>query len=470
MSSNPPQSPNQNEWLKLWPYLTEQERERLLLLIAPRTTKYIPHRPTERQAEFLRLECREAFYGGAAGGGKSDALLMAALQYVDIPGYAAILFRLTHTDLALEGALMERADTWLAGTDARWNGQDKRWTFPSGATLTFGYMESEKDKFRYKSAEFQFIGFDELTQFTETKYKFMFSRLRRLKGVTIPLRVRSASNPGDVGHDWVKERFLESASEDRVFVPARIDDNPHLDRAEYVKSLDELDPITRAQMLEGDWNVYEGGMFRKEWFPIVDAAPAMGSRVRSWDKGGGGDKSDPTAGVRMMRDEYGVFYIEDIVRGKWRSHEREVMIKQVAATDREEINDTYTITLQQDPGQAGKADIEYSLKTLAGYHVEHKPPTGEKKVRASPLASQAEAGNVKLVRGPWNKAFLDEIGLFPFGANDDQVDAASDALNYLAMACPFTFSGAPIEESVSHRPPAGAFMAGDVEDIMKMRF
>ena len=121
------------------------------------------------------LGCLEALYGGAAGGGKSDALLMAALQYVDVPGYAALLLRRTYADLALPGALMDRAAEWLSGTDAKWNGQEKSWSFPSGATTTFGYMATDADKYRYQSAEFQFIGWDELTQFPSDPYLYMLS-------------------------------------------------------------------------------------------------------------------------------------------------------------------------------------------------------------------------------------------------------------------------------------------------------
>ena len=140
-------------------FLLPEQIALLKRILTPRLTKYIPHLPTSKQTAFLLLQGREALYGGAAGGGKSDALLMAALQYVDIPGYAAILFRRTFRDLALPGALMTRAESWLTGTDARWNDEEKTWHFPSGATITFGYLEAEKDKFRYQSAEFQFIGF-----------------------------------------------------------------------------------------------------------------------------------------------------------------------------------------------------------------------------------------------------------------------------------------------------------------------
>jgi hypothetical protein len=117
---------------------------------------YCPHKPHQKQKEFLELVAPEALYGGAAGGGKSDALLMAALEHVDKPGYSALILRRTFRDLNQAGAIMDRAHHWLRGTDASWNSQAKRFRFPSGATLTFGYFDSEGDKTQYASAEFQF--------------------------------------------------------------------------------------------------------------------------------------------------------------------------------------------------------------------------------------------------------------------------------------------------------------------------
>lgn len=208
-----------------------------------------------KQAAFLLLDQLEALYGGAAGGGKSDALLMAALQYVDVPAYRALLVRRTYTDLALPGALMDRAHHWLGRSGARWNAAAKQWRFPSGAILAFGYLDHSRDKYRYQSSEFQFIGFDELTQFHEEDYTYLFSRLRRTEGIRVPPRMRAASNPGGIGHDWVRRRFLiEGANANRIFLPATLADNPHLDRDEYARSLDRLDPRTRAQLLEGDWD------------------------------------------------------------------------------------------------------------------------------------------------------------------------------------------------------------------------
>lgn len=215
-------------------------------------TKYIPQAPTVKQAAFLLLPVIEAFYGGQPGGGKSSALLMAALQYVDVPGYSALLLRRTYADLALAGALMDRARSWLAGTDAQWNEQRKIWRFPSGATLTFGYLENANDKYRYQGSEFQFIGFDEVSQFTETQYRYLFSRLRRLTGSVVPLRMRSAGNPPTTADgQWVKNHFVLHRPKNVIFVPSGLDDNPHLDKEEYLSSLSHLDEATRNSLF--DW-------------------------------------------------------------------------------------------------------------------------------------------------------------------------------------------------------------------------
>jgi predicted phage terminase large subunit-like protein len=206
---------------------------------------------------------------------------MGALQYVAVPGYSALLLMKTYADLSLPKAGMSRSREWLSGTAARWVGETKTWHFPSGASLTFGYLDSEGDEQRYRTAEFQYIGFDELTRFQERPYRFLFSRLRRLAGSDVPVRMRAGTNPGDRGAEWVKKRFIPDEflnlkdegrfsrtwwKQDRLFVPARLEDNEHLDREDYEHSLDELDPITRAHLRRGDWNVYEGGRFLAEWF------------------------------------------------------------------------------------------------------------------------------------------------------------------------------------------------------------
>lgn len=396
-------------------------------------TKYIPLKPTPKQLAFLLLPCLEALFGGSGGPGKSTALLMGALQYVDTEGFAALLIRKTFSDLSLPSALIDVTRSWLGKSDAKWSEIEKTWHFPVGSTLTFGYLDSAKDKYRYQSAEFQYIGFDELTQFPELDYTFMFSRLRRLSGVDLPVRMRCASNPGNQGHDWVKARFMTHPTSDRIFVPAKLTDNPHLDIEMYRRSLAELDPITRRQVEDGDWTARHGGSkFKREWFSIVDTAPIeLTQSVRSWDMAATepkpGKDPDYTVGLKLAQTSDGVIYILDVRRMRGTPNATEQLIKQTAALDGIETK----IRMEQEPGSSGVSVIDHYVKVLIGFDFRGVLSTGSKEVRANPVASQAEAGNVKIVGGPWLAAFLDEVELFPLGSHDDQVDALSGALGTL---------------------------------------
>jgi len=359
---------------------------------------------------------------------------MAALAHVEVPGYAAILFRRTYSDLALPGALMDRAHDWLGGTAASWSDRDKRWTFPSGATLSFGYLETDADKYRYQSAEFQYIGFDELTQFAESQYLYLFSRLRRRSGLDLPLRMRSGSNPGGLGHEWVRARFVDASSSERVFVPARLSDNPHLDQETYRESLMNLDATTREQLLNGDWQITpEGEMFRRAWFSIIEPheLPDSLTLLRYWDKAGTeGGRGARTAGVLMGKDEQGFFYVLDVVVGRWSALTRERVIKETAERDGAFVS----IWVEQEPGSGGKESAEATIRALAGFVARAEAVTGDKVSRARPLAAQAEAGNVRILRGSWNHDYLSELTAFPLGALKDQVDASSGAFNKLLLA------------------------------------
>ena len=233
---------------------------------------FVPHKPHPKQRTFLLLADEpEVLYGGAAGGGKSDALLMAAAQYAHVPGYSALLLRRTFPDLYQADALIPRSKAWWLGRGPAWHEQLRRWTFPSGATVTFGYLDHDDAVYQYQGAAYQYIGIDELTQHTEFRYRYLFSRLRRPEAgplAAVPLRMRAGSNPGGVGHDWVKRRFLDprTRAAGAVFVPARLADNPSLDAEGYGRSLANLDPLTRAQLLAGDWDAVAGGRFKRDWF------------------------------------------------------------------------------------------------------------------------------------------------------------------------------------------------------------
>ena len=238
---------------------SEEEEKRIKLLVESiYQNKYIPpnHRkPFPNQIDFLTYESEELLYGGQAGGGKSDALLMAALQYVDQKDYSALLLRRTYQDLSQPNAIMDRAKKWLhpytTTGEVHWSEKTKTFTFPSGSTLSFGYLAHDNDLDQYQGSELQFVGFDELTQFTEKQYTYLHSRLRKLKSSNIPIRMRAGTNPGGRGHNWVKKRFILG---DVPFIPSSYKDNIYLDTEEYTKSLMKLDELTRRQLMDGDWD------------------------------------------------------------------------------------------------------------------------------------------------------------------------------------------------------------------------
>lgn len=173
-----------------------------------------------------------------------------------------------------------------------------------------------------------------------------------------------------------------------------------------------------------------GGMFKRHWFEVVDAVPSGTSRVtvRGWDLAATEtDTAAWTAGVRISRSTNGIFYIEDVHRFRGSPEKVDKALLSVSSQDGKKIR----ISIPQDPGQAGKVQKKYLAALLAGYDVRFSAETGDKETRAMGLSAQAEAGNVKIVRGSWNNIFFDEICSFPTGAYKDQVDACSRGFNEL---------------------------------------
>ena len=248
----------------------------------------------------------------------------------------------------------------------------------------------------------------------------------------VPLRVRAATNPGGRGNDWVYERFILGKAEDRKFMPSLITDNPSLDHDEYVRSLQELDAVERARLLEGNWEVAEtGGMFEQDWFDVIDTPPSDVKKVRYWDLAATapakGKDPDYTVGALIGISE-GRYYVFDIQRMRGTPGEVQNLVKRTADADGSSVD----IVMEQEPGSGGVNTIDhYARNVLAGYAFKGVRPTGNKVERARVASAAAEMGNVKLLRGRWNKAFIDELVQFPKGSHDDQVDALSGAVNSL---------------------------------------
>lgn len=406
-----------------------------------RDSPYIPIEPTQKQWAFILDDRKEILYGGAAGGGKSIALLAAALLYVDVPNYRALLMRRTYQDLILPGALMDVAEQWLTPTDAKRKKLGTEWHFPSGAKLTFGYMANEGQKYRYQGAAFQFIGWDETTQFTQGQYTYLFSRCRHDKkhmNDGVPDRIRCASNPGGVGHEWVKERFIDPLDEEtqkkRLFIPATLRENPYLDNAAYEEMLSELDPVTRAQLEHGDWEIQPSGNFFLPTIRKVAEHQSNGNwrraqRCRAWDIAAT-ETGDYCVGMLVARDRKNrVWRIEDVVRFKAEPAKMEVILKATAEKDGPNMPQV----VEQQPGAAGKM-VARDLRTriFAGSPVFMSPATGEKTARARLAASIVANGDMEMAPAGWNNTLLTELVAFPNEqAHDDQVDALAHAVHWL---------------------------------------
>jgi predicted phage terminase large subunit-like protein len=397
------------------------------------------------------LNCREAFYGGAVGGGKSDALLMAALQYVDVPKYSAIIFRNTYTDLALPGALMERAEEWLGGTEARWHDTIKTWEFPirrkgnifeNPAKLCFGYLNYPRDHLLYRSSEFQYAGFDEASILRWKQMMYIHTtRMRKLEGSPIPIRTRMASNPGGISHLQIKKRYIDLKTRKKgvVFIPAKLEDNPYLNTKEYRESLSDkenLDAVTRQQLLHGDWEIREAGrVFDSAWYKLTDTPPApieIDKVVRFWDMASTEPKKenkDPdwTAGCKMALTKQKLCYVLDLVRFREKPDYCEFKVKNIADRDGIDVK----VRMEQEPGSSGVHSISTYSKILKGYDFGGVLSTGNKMSRANPVASYASKGYMHLLNGHYVEDFLDEHDLFPDGEHDDQIDAESGAFQYL---------------------------------------
>ena len=195
----------------------------------------------------------------------------------------------------------------------------------------------------------------------------------------------------------------------------------------------DVGPLAWAAEYQGVPRAPEGNRFKRHWFPIVDAAPVQARRVRYWDKAGTAGGGAYTAGVLMAEAE-GIYYIEDVVRGQWSAGQREQVIRQTAELDRQKYGNTVQIWIEQEPGSGGKESAENTIRNLAGFPVFADRVTGDKDIRLEPFAAQAEAGNVRLVRGPWNGVYIEELCAIPNGPYRDQADATAGAFNRLTSA------------------------------------
>lgn len=425
------------------------------------------------QYDFLNSKAEIAIGGGGAGGGKTIALLLQPIRHLHRPRFGAVIFRRTFPQITNAGGLWDQSQEIYRHLNGVPREGYRDWIFPSGAKIRFAHMQREDDRNSWDGSEIPLICFDQAESFTWFQISYMFSRNRSTCGVkpyirmtcnpdfdswlrtfldwwiddesglAIPKRsgvlryfvnlqdeIHWADTPGEL-----EGKFgADSAPRSVTFIPSSVYDNKILldKNPSYLASLKALALVDRERLLGCNWNVREsaGMFFQRSWFEIVGAAPA-GRNVRYWDRAGvaaenvKSKKASHTAGLLMIQAPNGQWYIKDIDRFQGSPGEVMDRIRNVATQD----GILTDVVLEQDPGQAGKAEAEAQVRNLAGFNARVNVVRESKGNRAKPLSAQCEAGNVKIVRAKWNEAFLREAQNFDGSTScvSDQIDAASGA-------------------------------------------
>jgi len=254
--------------------ITREDLERVLPDAVKKTVykEHVIFQPNDGpQTEFLAAPEKDVLYGGAAGGGKSYAMLVDPLRFCHRSAHRALILRRTMPELR---ELIDKSRELYpqAFPGAKFREVEKIWNFPSGAKIEFGFLERDADVYRYQGQSYSWIGFDEITHLpTEFGWNYLSSRLRTTDSEIMPY-LRCTANPGGVGAHWVKKRYVDPFEPGeafkgadgltRRFIPARLDDNPYLaEDGRYEEMLKALPEVQRRQLLEGNWDITEGAAF-----------------------------------------------------------------------------------------------------------------------------------------------------------------------------------------------------------------
>lgn len=431
------------------------------------------------QTDFLACAADIGIYGGAAGGGKTFGLLLDPLRHYQNSKFGGVVFRRTAVQVRNEGGLWDTSMTVYPLFRSKPRESSLEWRFPSGMSVSFGNLEYEKDVLNWQGAQIPWIGFDELTHFTEKQFFYLMSRNRSVSGAKP--RIRATCNPDPdswvrkfidwwIGEDGypvperagklryfirVDDKMIWADSPEEIFerygrgseiqpksvtfIPAKLEDNKILMEKDpaYAGTLLALGRVDRMRLKEGNWNVRAsaGNLFRREWFPLVDQVPGGWHKcIRFWDRAAtkpNEENKDPdwTRGLKLYAYPDGTFCVVDLKSMQDTPGQVELLVKNVAS------HDTYLVKIksQQDPGSAGVAEAERFIRMLSGYDVHVETMPKDKVTRAKSASAQAEWGNIKVLRAPWNEEFFTELENFPTeGMHDDIVDTLSGAFNDLS--------------------------------------
>jgi phage terminase large subunit-like protein len=448
---------------------------------------------SEPQRQFFSTPADIALYGGAAGGGKTFALLMEAVRHIDTPGFASVFFRLTRPELTQDKGAWEKSEEIYYGLGGFPNRTDLRWYFAGGATVHFAAVANASEvRKRWGSAQVGGLFIDQAETFSEAMFWGLFARNRSTSGVRPYCRMGCNPDPDS----WLAEFFAWWIDSDgyaiperagvlrwfvRVdnkvywadrpeqlvlqfrragqrdvepisvtFIPAKLSDNVDLERAdpEYRRKL-EAAPWQEKERLLGDpkkggnWKVKLGaGMFPgpEGWILIPAYYPNNSAFVRYWDTAATAygedvsesDRGASTAGVLMAFDDDGPCVV-DVVEVWTEGKERDDVIRQTAELDRDQWG-SVTTWLEQEPGGAGKTDAAHNLKVLEGFDAYAERATGSKVIRARPWASAVQGRRVRVVKSPaWTKNYIEQHQSFPLSRRKDMVDASSGAYSKVLL-------------------------------------
>jgi predicted phage terminase large subunit-like protein len=427
---------------------------------------------------------------------KSYGLLLEAIRHIDNPGYGAVIFRRTYPEITNEGGLWDESSHIYPFAGGRPIQSPPEWIFKSGAKVRFAHMQYDRDRYSWQGSQIALIGFDELTHFSRSQFFYMLSRNRSTCG--IKPYMRATCNPDAdswvktflgpwVHEDWpIEDRaesgeprfFLRDGDEivwmkrgethpdalSCTFIEASLDDNPALEEKDpdYRKRLLALPLVERERLLHKNWQIREegGNKFRRAWFPMLDAIPDdIDKVVRFWDfaateaTGAQTERDGPdyTASCKIARRKAGSFPRYVILHATW-DRKSPGKVEEMVRTLAEQDGRACEVYFEQEPGSSGKSNtFNYKTRVLNGYYAQGIPSTGPKEVRANTFSSQAEAGNVGILRAHWNEGFFGFLEPFPSRrVHDDVVDAGSGAMVQIYLK----YTGADMKNELTGRQEA----------------
>lgn len=453
-------------------------------------------KPQEGPQEiFLSTPADIAIYGGAAGGGKTYALLLEPARHSNNPKFGAVIFRRQSIQITQEGGLWDSSFEVYGGVKGAEPKTSPRyhWRFKSGARVGFAHIDGDKDLEKWQGSQIALIGFDELTHFTKKQFFYMMSRNRSASG--IEPYIRATCNPDadswvadfiswwidqDSGYpipersgairymvhnndivSWfdTKEEGIDFAIQSGIsheeaqrsvksvtFIASTLKDNKILMENDpgYLANLLALTEVEKERLLRGNWKIKPsaGAYFKRTQIGHIlkNLPDDIIAICRGWDLAATDEDENKeaafTAGVLMAKRACGRFLVIDVINQQLKAGDVRKLIMTTAQTDNAKYG-WVRQRLPQDPGQAGKEQAQSYVNMLAGYDVVIKPESGSKESRAEPMAAQWQNGFFDVMEGEWNESYFNQLECFPESKFKDMVDAGSSAFGEITLGMGF---------------------------------